>query len=73
MRLWTNEREVPIELIELIEEPDLPTELRQEITNALNEVDSQGAVTYSTKARVEFCIHKYRGFLESLSDENKRF
>lgn len=72
MRLWTNEREVPSEIIELLEIPDLPTELKQEILNARNEVDSRGAVTYTTKARVEFYIHKYQGFLERLLDENNR-
>jgi hypothetical protein len=67
---WINEREVPKELIELLEIPDLPSDFKQEILNARSEVDSQGAVTYPTKARVEFCILKYRGFIESLFDEN---
>ncbi|MDO9334571.1 MAG: hypothetical protein Q7T57_08640 [Dehalococcoidales bacterium] len=70
--LWINEREVPVELLELLGVTGLPIELKQEILNARSEVDSRGAVTYTTKARVEFYVHKYQGFLERLSDENNR-
>jgi len=50
---WTNEREVPIELLELLDMPTTPKELWKEIIKARDEVNNYGAVTYPTKARVE--------------------
>lgn len=71
MWIWNNENEVPIELLNLLDVPNLPDELRQEITQSRNEVESYGAVSYPTKARVEFYIHKFADFLENLGRENK--
>lgn len=50
---WLNEREVPTELLELLDMPITPKELWKEITRARNEVDNYGAVTYPTKAKAE--------------------
>jgi len=66
---WTNEREIPLELLGLLESPDLPKELRQEITKARYEITTSGAVAYPTKARVEFYMNKYRDFLDTLLNQ----
>lgn len=50
---WTNEREVPTELLELLDSPTTPKELWKEIVRARDEVNNYGAVTYPTKARIE--------------------
>jgi len=63
--MWTNEREIPPQILGLLESPDLPDELRREITKAIDEIHSQGAVSYSAKARVEFYMNKYKDFLEA--------
>jgi len=59
---WTNEYEVPQELLELLYEPTLPVELRILIKKAKDEVDNQGAVTYPTKANIENKMHEYSQF-----------
>lgn len=69
---WTNEREIPLELLELLDSPNLPDELRQEITKARDEITTSGAVTYPTKARVEFYINKYKDFLDTLLNQNDK-
>jgi hypothetical protein len=66
MKLWTNEYEVPEELLALLDIPETPSELWKEIVKACDEVENQGAVTYPTKARVEFYIHKYSDLLTRL-------
>jgi len=71
MRLWINEREVPAELLALLDLPDLPSELWQEIVKAKDEVTNHGAVTYVTKARVEFYVNKYADFLSALGEEHE--
>lgn len=50
---WINEREVPSELLELLDMPTIPKDLWKEIIRARDEVNNYGAVTYPTKARVE--------------------
>ena len=69
MWAWTNEREVPAELLSLLNAQGLPDELRREIVQAQKEVDSYGAVAYPTKSRVAYYMHKYADFIESLPDE----
>ena len=51
--LWIDERSLPSELEALIDDPATPEELWKEIVRARDEIDGQGAVTYSTKARIE--------------------
>lgn len=66
MKIWTNEYEVPPELLALLDNPETPSELWKEIAKARDEVENQGAVTYPTKARVEFYIDKYHEQLATL-------
>lgn len=70
MYWWTNERKIPRELIQLLDAPDLPNELRGEIRRACDEVAESGAVTYPTKARIEYYLHKYSENLSSLFEVN---
>lgn len=62
---WCNEREVPAEIAGLLEIEGVPEDLRNEILLAIDEVARQGAVTYPTRARVEYYLHKH---LEKLKD-----
>jgi hypothetical protein len=67
---WTNEGEIPSELLKLLKLPNLPKDLQKEILQACEEVEQYGAVTYPTKARVEYYLHQYQdyisvGFLDS--------
>jgi len=57
---WSDERRIPEELVSLLQEPNLPKELRTSILQAINEVEQNGAVTYTTKARVEYYLHQFR-------------
>ena len=70
MMHWVNEREVPSELLELLDISGVPNELRAEIMRANDEVEKQGAVTYPTKARIESYVLIYQDLLETLL-ENK--
>lgn len=54
---WVNERRIPEELRNLLQEPNLPEELQASILQAIDEVEQRGAVTYTTKARVEYHLH----------------
>jgi len=63
---WINENEVPPDLLALLDIPETPSELWKEIAKARDEVEQQGAVTYPTKANVEFYIHKYNDLLIGL-------
>jgi len=66
MMHWVNEREVPSELLELLDISGVPNELRAEIMRANDEVEKQGAVTYPTKARIESYVLIYQALLETL-------
>ena len=57
--LWTNEREIPIEILELLDDVSAPKELIAEIYKAKDELDDIGAVSYPTKAKIEHYLHKY--------------
>jgi hypothetical protein len=57
--LWTNEYEVPAQLLKMLEIPDIPLALTQEIRNAVQEVARDTAVSYPTKAKIEYYIHQY--------------
>lgn len=57
---WINERKVPSELLELLDIPSVPNELRAEIIRANNEIERYRAVNYPTKAKIEYYLQKYR-------------
>jgi len=57
---WINKRKVPSELLELLDIPSVPNELRAEIIRANNEIERYGAVNYPTKAKIEYYLQKYR-------------
>lgn len=63
MKLWTDEREMPNILLQLLEAPDIPEDLRKELLQAYKEVEEDGAVTYPTKARVEYYVHQYQEYI----------
>lgn len=73
MNLWTNEYEVPLELLALLDISETPSELWKEIIKARDEVEAQGAVTYPTKARIEFYIHKHNDLLVRLLSQQQDF
>ena len=66
MNLWTDERRMPDILLQLLKVPDLPEDLRKEMLQAYKEVEKCGAVIYPTKARVEYYLHQYQGYLSKL-------
>ena len=66
MTLWTDERKVPEVLLQLLEVPDIPEDLRKELVQACKEVKEDGAVTYPTKARVEYYFHYYHENVSAL-------
>ncbi len=57
---WTDERRMPDMLLQLLSVPDVPEDLRKELSQAYKEVEQLGAVTYPTKARVEYYVHQYQ-------------
>ena len=63
---WTDERSTPSWLHNLLEIPELPMELRNDLLNAIKEVDELGAVNYPTKSRIEHLLHKYHEFLSDI-------
>jgi len=71
MNLWTNERMIPKQLIQLLNAPNLPHELREEIKRASRELEKSGAVTYPTKARLEYYLYKHREYLTALYKDNQ--
>jgi len=67
--LWSDERNMPMELIELFELEGIPEDLKLEIEKANNEIYDYGAVTYITKANIEHLIHKNYYYLKKLADK----
>jgi hypothetical protein len=67
--VWSDERNMPMELIELFKLEGIPEDLKLEIEKANNEIYDYGAVTYITKANVERLIHMHFNFLQKLVDE----
>jgi hypothetical protein len=53
-------------IIQLLDIPDLPDDLRREITLASKELSERFEITYPTRARIEYYIHQYQGFIEDL-------
>ena len=66
MNLWTDERKMPDTLSELLRVPDIPEDLRKELLQAYKEVKESGAVTYPTKARVEYYLYQHRDYIAEL-------
>ena len=58
MKLWTDERKIPNILLQLLEVPDIPEDLRKELLQACKKVEGGGVVTYPTKARMEYYLHQ---------------
>lgn len=67
---WSDERRIPEELMQLLQEPNLPMELRTAILQAINEVEERGAVTYTTKAQVELYLHNFMSELQQQELKN---
>lgn len=67
--IWTDERRVPDVILRLVDIPALPEELRKEILLAASEVEQRGAVTYPTKARVEYYLHQHNEYVLKLVEE----
>jgi len=66
MTPWADERKVPEVLLQLLEVPDIPEDLRRELVQACKEVKKGGAVTYPTRARVEYFPHYYHENISAL-------
>ena len=66
MNLWTDEQRIPDMLLQLLEIPDIPEDLRKELLQAYKEVDEGGAVTYPTKARVEYYLYQHQEYISEL-------
>ncbi len=66
MVLWVDERKVPNILLRLHEIPNIPPDLRKELSQAIKEVDEDGTVTYPTKARVEYYLNKHQEYISEL-------
>ena len=66
MKPWTDEQKMPKILLQLLEVPDIPEDLRKELLQAYKEVEEGGAVTYPTKARVEYYLHRYQEYISEL-------
>jgi len=63
---WNDERMMPAMLIHLLSFPNVPEDLRKELLQAYKEVEELGAVTYPTKARVEYYLHQYQDYILEL-------
>jgi hypothetical protein len=57
---------MPEMLLRLLRAPDIPEDLRKELLQAYKEVEELGAVTYPTKARVEYYLHQYQDYIAEL-------
>ena len=66
---WSDERSIPDVLLRLLDSPALPEDLRKEMVQAAMEVEERGAVTYPTKARVEYRLHQHRDLISKLVEE----
>jgi hypothetical protein len=69
---WINEYEVPLDLLELLGEPNLPDDLRNLIVKAKYEVDNFGAVTYPTKTNIENNIYVYKKYWDIRHGHNTK-
>ena len=72
MNLWTDERKIPDVLLQLLKIPDIPEDLRKELLQAYKEIDEGGAVTYPTKARVEYYLYQYQEYISELVKKSEK-
>ena len=72
MDVWTDERKMPNILLQLLEVPDIPEDLRKELLQAYKEVEEGGAVTYPTKARVEYYLYQHQEDISKLVKKLKQ-
>ena len=72
MNLWTDERKIPDMLFRLLEVPDIPEDLRKELLQAYNEIEESGAVTYPTKARVEYYLYQHQEYISEIVKKLER-
>ena len=66
MNLWIDERKMLDMLLQLLKIPNIPADLRKELLQAYKEVDEGGAVTYPTKARVEYYLYQHQEYISEL-------
>ena len=66
MVLWTDERKIPDILLQLLKVPNTPEDLWKELLQAYKEIGEDGAVTYPTKARVEYYMNKHKEYISEL-------
>jgi hypothetical protein len=57
---FTNERKIPRSILNLLNVPNLPEDLRKAIAQAKDELKETGAITYPTASRVEFYLEQYK-------------
>jgi len=72
MNLWIDERKMPDMLLQLLMIPNIPADLQKELLQAYKEVDEVGAVTYPTKARVEYYLYQYQKYISELVKKLKK-
>lgn len=53
-------------MLPLLAIPNLPDDVRREITLASKEFSERSDITYPTRARIEHYIHQYWSFFEEL-------
>jgi len=56
-------------LLRLLGTDSLPDDLRKEIVQAATEVEEHGAVSYPTKARVEYYLHQHKDVIAQIVEE----
>ena len=56
---FTDERQIPSGLIELLSTPNLTEDLRKAIIQARDELEQRGAVAYPTISRVEYYLQQF--------------
>jgi len=60
---WTNERRMPDELVEILNAPDVPEDLRRELLRAQEELKESGAVSYPTESRIDYYIDLHKEYI----------
>lgn len=61
---WTNERRMPYDLVQILNDADAPEDLRKELLRAEEELKERGAVTYPTESRIDYYIDKHKDYIE---------
>ena len=69
---WTNERRMPGELVQILDTPDVPKDLRRELLRAQEELKERGAVSYPIESRIDYYIDKCKDYIATyLSKKNE--